>query len=83
MEQYYQNLNNIGAKMVAIQPVYYLTPDDLDAYIVLRSISNNGNLVNITESEANSYLYLSSEIEYLFNKYPELLKNLQVYMKST
>ena len=64
--------------MVAIQPVYYLTPDDLDAYIVLRSISNNGNLVNITESEANSYLYLSSEIEYLFNKYPELINNSKV-----
>lgn len=78
LDNYYQNLNNIGAKMVAIQPVYYLTPDDLDAYIVLRSISNNGNLVNITESEANSYLYLSSEIEYLFNKYPELINNSKV-----
>ena len=78
LDNYYQNLNNIGVKMVAIQPVYYLTPDDLDAYIVLRSISNNGNLVNITESEANSYLYLSSEIEYLFNKYPELINNSKV-----
>ena len=78
LDNYYQNLNSIGAKMVAIQPVYYLTPDDLDAYIVLRSISNNGNLVNITESEANSYLYLSSEIEYLFNKYPELINNSKV-----
>ena len=78
LDNYYQNLNNVGAKMVAIQPVYYLTPDDLDAYIVLRSISNNGNLVNITESEANSYLYLSSEIEYLFNKYPELINNSKV-----
>ncbi len=77
-DNYYQILNSNGVKMVAIQPVYYLSPSDVDAYTLLKSIGNNANLVNITESESNSYLYESSEIEFLFGKYPVLLENSKI-----
>lgn len=76
-DNYYQLLSSISAKMVAIQPVYFLTPNDVDAYCVLKSIANNANLVNLTESETNSYLYTNSEIEFLFGKYSELISNSQ------
>ncbi len=77
-DNYYQLLSSVSAKMVAIQPVYFLTPNDVDAYCVLKSIANNANLVNLSESETNSYLYTNSEIEYLFCKYPELINNSQL-----
>ena len=78
IDNYYQILQSINAKMVAIQPVFFLSPDDVDAYTVLKSIANNANLVNITESESNSYLYARSEIEFLFSKYPNLINNSKI-----
>lgn len=77
-DNYYQILSSNSVKMVAIQPVYYLNPSDVDAYILLKSIGNNANLVNITESESNSYLYQQSEIEFLFSKYPTLIENSKI-----
>lgn len=75
IDNYYQILSNLNVKMVALQPVFFLSFDDVEAYTVLRSIANNANLIKITESESNSYLYQNSEIEFLFSKYPDLINN--------
>ncbi len=75
IDNYYQILDSLNVKMVALQPVFYLTLEEMDAYVVLKSILNNGNLVNINESESNSYLYHKEELEFLFNKYPTLINN--------
>ena len=77
-DNYYQILNTNGVKMVAIQPVYYLTLNDIDAYTVLKSIGNNANLASITESESNSYLHQPYEIEFLFGKYSSLIENSKI-----
>ena len=64
--------------MVGLQPVYYLSLQDVDAYTTLRSIANNANLVTLSESDANSYLLSIEEIEFLFSAYPELIENSNV-----
>lgn len=74
-DSYYNIFNSITNKLVALTPVFYLRKDDLCAYQVLKSILNNGNLVNVTESEEHSYLLNEDEINELFFKHPDLIIN--------
>ena len=78
LSRYYEILHNLNVKMVGLQPVYYLSLQDVDAYTTLRSIANNANLVTLSESDANSYLLSLEEIEFLFSAYPELIENSNV-----
>lgn len=73
-DKIYDTLKNTNKKLVALQPVYFLSYDDLKAYQVLKSIANNGTLTNVSESETNSYLYAKEECEYMFSAYPDLIK---------
>ncbi len=73
LAKYYEELSKFHIKLVGLTPVFYLNPDDSDAYQVLKSVANNGNLVNLTEEEANSYLCLKQEAEYLFKDFPKLI----------
>ena len=75
LSKYYEILHSLNVKMVGLQPVYYLSLQDVDAYTTLRSIANNANLVTLSESDANSYLLSIEEIEFLFSAYPELIEN--------
>ncbi|MBR6515778.1 MAG: DNA polymerase III subunit alpha [Bacilli bacterium] len=78
LSKYYEILHSLNVKMVGLQPVYYLSLQDVDAYTTLRSIANNANLVTLSESDANSYLLSIEEIEFLFSAYPELIGNSNV-----
>ena len=78
LSKYYEILHSLNVKMVGLQPVYYLSLQDVDAYTTLRSIANNANLVTLSESDANSYLLSIEEIEFLFSAYPELIENSNV-----
>ena len=78
ISKYYEILHSLNVKMVGLQPVYYLSLQDVDAYTTLRSIANNANLVTLSESDANSYLLSIEEIEFLFSAYPELIENSNV-----
>lgn len=73
LQQYCNALSKYKVKMVGIIPTFYLNPSDLEAYQVLKSIANNGNLANITEMETNCYLYLKQEAEFLFKDVSELI----------
>ena len=75
LKYYYDTLKRQNIKCVSLQPVYFQNPNDLDAYEVLKAISNNGNLQKLTESETNSYFLSNEEMELLFKQYPELLEN--------
>ena len=75
LSKYYEILHSLNVKMVGLQPVYYLSLQDVDAYTTLRSIANNANLVTLSESDSNSYLLSIEEIEFLFSAYPELIEN--------
>lgn len=75
LSKYYEILHSLNVKMVGLQPVYYLSLQDVDAYTTLRSIANNANLVTLSESDANSYLLSIEEIEFLFSAYSELIEN--------
>ena len=78
LSKYYEILHSLNVKMVGLQPVYYLSLQDVDAYTTLRSIANNANLVTLSESDSNSYLLSIEEIEFLFGAYPELIENSNV-----
>lgn len=75
LKLYYDTLTSLNIKCVALQPVYFFSPNDSDAYEVLKAIGNNGNIQSLTESETNSYFLSKEEVEVLFNSYHELLDN--------
>lgn len=71
--EYYEALAEYPVKKVGLTPVYFIDPDDLGAYQVLKSVANNGNLISLSEEETNSYLYLKQEAEYLFKDLEPLI----------
>lgn len=67
--------NNNNIKSVAINKTAYVNDEDVEAYKILKSIQLNSKNYSLTEEEYKMSFLSSTEMELLFNKYPNLLKN--------
>ena len=70
----YNLYNQKGYNLVALPKVSFIESEDVDAYITLKSIKNNANLYNISDSEKYNYFYSEEYINYIFNNYESLIK---------
>lgn len=62
-------------QMVALPKVSFIDEEDFDAYITLKSILNNGNLIHINHDEKIHFLHQMEEIEDIYHDQPELIEN--------
>ena len=62
-----------GLKAAALHKTLYLSPDDLDAYRVLRAIDLGINEYPHSEKEANCHFISPEEADEMFRAYPELI----------
>ncbi len=69
----YELLKYNNIKMVSLHKVSYLNEFDIDVYQTLKSISNGGEKVELTEKEQNQAYHNSDEMEMLFNDLKELV----------
>lgn len=67
--------NNNNIKSVAINKTAYVNDEDVEAYKILKSIQLNSKNYSLAEEEYKMSFLSSTEMELLFNKYPNLLKN--------
>lgn len=62
-------------QMVALPKVSFIRREDFDAYVTLKSILNNGNLIQINNDERLYYVHQVKEIEEIYKDQPELIEN--------
>lgn len=74
MSSIYDLLSSRHYSMVALPKVSFIEPDDYGAYVTLKSIKNNGRLVQLPPIENGHYMYTPSELSTIYSAYPHLLK---------
>ena len=61
-------------KMVALPKVSFIEKEDYDAYVTLKSIKNNCNLVELPNNEQLHYIYTQDQISKIYYRYPSLVE---------
>ncbi|MCM1513864.1 MAG: DNA polymerase III subunit alpha [Anaeroplasma bactoclasticum] len=74
MQFIYDVLNGRHYSMVALPKVSFIEQDDYGAYITLKSIRNNGRLVQLPPVEKTHYMYTQLELSKIYADYPHLLE---------
>ena len=67
-------LNQLKVKLVATPKVSFLEPDDMDAYVTLKSIKNNAVMYNPLPEERYHYFMDEDELLYHYRGYEYLLE---------
>ena len=61
--------------LVALPACYFINPTDIDAYQVLLSIKNGGNLVSLSEDDKNKFFLSPEDVEIIYSNYDDLIAN--------
>lgn len=69
-------VNDLMIKGVAINKTNYVSDNDIETYKMLRLIDKNTSEYELSDLECNSSFLSEIEMEMLFNKYPDLLNNI-------
>lgn len=74
MQSIYDLLDSRNYPMVALPKVSFIEQDDYGAYVTLKSIKNNGRLVQLPSVEKKHYIYTQLELSKIYSNYPSLLE---------